>query len=153
VRNSLRDKALTLGERIHPLLGPIFTGRQETPETVQACALCVGDDARPADTTLQDKHGHTAYVCLEHDLLLHRAVHDLDRIMSDYEAEVLAIVLQGAGRPLWMPWFIYMKLAQRAQYWIHVFALQVFTRHMGPLFEQHSQRVTEEIRQLKNRKD
>lgn len=148
-----RDRALSLGAKIHPLMGPVFTSRPNSSKVGDTCKLCVGDTARPADTTLRTKQGQPAFVCLEHDLLLHKAIHDLDQIMSDYEAEVLSEVIAGSERPLWMPKRIYSKLQERAEYWVHVFTLQVFADLMKNIFEQHSQRVRQEIENHRTRKD
>lgn len=150
---TIRDKALSVGGRIHPLLGPIFTSRPAAAKVGDTCRLCVGDTARPADTTLRNRQGQPAYVCLEHDLLLHKAIHDLDQIMSDYETEVLTEVMAGAGRPAWMPKPVYSKLQARAKHWVHVLTLQVFTDLMNNIFEQHSQRIKQEIQHLKSGKD
>ncbi|MGP9031504.1 hypothetical protein ACT17S_00315 [Glutamicibacter mysorens] len=150
---TIRDKALSVGGRIHPLLGPIFTGRPNATNVGDTCSLCVGDRGRPADTTLRDKHGQPAYVCLEHDLLLHKAISDLDQIMSDYETEVMAVVMAEAERPAWMPKPVYSKLQRRAQYWVHVFALQIFSDLMKDVFEQHCERIKHEIQHLKSGKD
>lgn len=148
-----RGQLVSLGAKIHPLMGPIFTGRPNATKVGDTCKLCVGDTARPADTTLRTRQGQPAYVCLEHDLLLHKAIHDLDQIISDYETEVLTEVMAGADRPVWMPKPVYSKLQARAEHWVHVLTLQVFNDLMSRIYDQHEQRIKQEIEPLRTRKD
>lgn len=95
---SIRDRALGLGGKIHPLIGPIFTGRPNATRTGDPCAMCVTPQAAPADTAIRRRNGSQAYLCLEHDLMLHQAVGDLDRTMNAYEQQVLAQILFGADQ-------------------------------------------------------
>lgn len=140
---SIRDKALGLGGKIHPLMGPIFTGRPNATSTGDPCAMCVTPHATPADTVIRRRNGSKAYLCLEHDLMLHQAVSDLDRTMNAYEQQVLAQILYGADQPRWMPGKLYKRLLSRARHWAHVWTLHIIMDLTQRLFEQNEQRLND----------
>lgn len=114
---SLKTAALGLGEKIHPLMGPIFTGRPSSVGVGDTCGMCIGDTPAAADSALRDSSGRTVFVCLPHELILHRAF-DADKAgrtgVDEYEAEILGEILITATRPGWMPLPIYEALTRRA---------------------------------------
>lgn len=115
---SIQTATLTLGAKIHPLMGPIFTGRPNSAGIGDTCTMCIGDTPAAAATAILDSNGRTSFVCLDHELLLHRAfdINGAGRTgVDDYEAEILKEILHTADRPRWMPASIYQALTRRAQ--------------------------------------
>ncbi|GAB3621145.1 hypothetical protein GCM10027417_24060 [Glutamicibacter endophyticus] len=150
MKTKLRDKVLSIGERIHPLMGPIFTGRPDSSSIGDPCAMCTDDTPAPSDTVIRRKNGTKAYLCLDHDLMLHQAARNLDGVMNDYEQRVLAQILDGAGgRPFWMPIAVYLRLVARAQHWAHVWTLHIFSDLTQRIFEQREQELNDELARLR----
>lgn len=143
-----RNKALSIGAKIHPLMGPIFTGRPDATSTGDPCAMCPGPDATPSDTTVRRRNGTEAYLCFEHDLMLHQAVRDLDGTMHTYEQDVLARILDGAERQFWLPLKLYARLTARAERWAHIWTLHIFLDLTQRMFEQREQRLRDQTLRL-----
>lgn len=125
------EQLMAVAEKIHPLMGPIFTSRPSSDAVGSQCSLCL--EAGASDTAIIDRHGRTRYVCLSHELMLHFAFmpdasgqNGTDR----YQAYVLGHIMQDADRPFWMPRWAYRKLTKRAAAKARLLAL-VVTLGMG----------------------
>ncbi|MFJ5861499.1 hypothetical protein ACIQCM_08745 [Pseudarthrobacter sp. NPDC092439] len=128
------DRVLTATEHIHPLMGPIFTGRPSAAAVGEQCSMCL--DPFPSDTALIDREGRIRYVCLMHELMLQRAFHtDRNGLISTdhYEAYVMAHIMQDAGKPAWMPAWAYARLTRRAAQKARLLALIMILRMANPL--------------------
>lgn len=115
--STLKAVALRQGEKIHPLLGPIFTTRPASEKVGDPCAMCVSDNApAPSDTVVRDAGGRNAYLCLSHDLMIQQIRHGVKDTIGHYENEVLAEILKDVSRPIWVPERLYSKLTARAKH-------------------------------------
>jgi hypothetical protein len=144
VFSKLKAAALRLGGKVHPLLGPIFTGRPNSTGVGDACSMCVGNYPGNADTEIIDTRGEKSYVCLAHELLLHRAF-DARKSggdgVSEYQAYVMTHIMEGVSCPRWMPARLYARLEARADYWAHLLALMTIVDKARPISEARTARL------------
>lgn len=109
------EAVLNVGEKVHPLMGPIFTGRPNSKALGEQCSMCVTPN--PSDTAIIDRDGLARYICITHELMLTRAfaADKTGRTAIDhYQGEVFANIMQDADQPRWMPAFLYRRLVARA---------------------------------------
>lgn len=102
--NSVIDRVLSVTEQIHPLMGPIFTGRPASVSVGEQCTMCLDNSA--SETAIIDGKGRTRYVCLAHELMLHRAyAPDQSGLIGadHYQAYVMEHIMRDAAKPHWMP--------------------------------------------------
>lgn len=135
---SLKTAALGLGEKFHPIMGPIFSGRPSSAGVGDTCSMCIGDTPAAADSAIPDSNGRTLFVCLHHELLLHRTF-DADKAgrtgLDEYEAEILGEILFTATRPGWMPLPIYEALTRRAERKARLLAILSILPKARPLLD------------------
>lgn len=136
--SNLKAAALHLGGKIHPLMGPIFTGRPNSTGVGDTCSMCIGDYPGNADSEIIDTRGHKSFVCLAHELLLHRAF-DARKTGGDgvieYQAYALTHIMEGVSRPRWIPARLYARLEARADYWARMLALSTVVDKARPISE------------------
>lgn len=131
-----------LGGTIHPLMGPIFTGRPNSTGVGDACSMCIGSTPGNADTQIRDSKGRTTFICLAHEFLLYRAFDAPGRDgVTEYEAYTLDSIMEGVSRPRWMPARLYARLTSRAEYWAHLLALSVVVPKARPLIDARTARM------------
>lgn len=142
---TIRDKALSVGGRIHPLLGPIFTSRPASEQIGDPCAMCVDDrEIRQSDTIVRHSNGRKAYLCFEHDLMLQEALIDRQATLTRYEATVYDQLTRGVSRPYWMPEWIYAKLNNRAEKAANLWSRYIFNSLTARLLEREIQIIQDQ---------
>lgn len=98
--------------------------------------MCVGNYPGNADTEVIDSRDEKSYVCLAHELLLHRAF-DARKTggdgVSEYQAYVMTHIMEGVSRPRWMPARLYARLEARADYWARMLALSTIVDKAQPI--------------------
>lgn len=133
---NFKELVLTVGGRIHPLMGPIFSGRPSSVGVGDTCTMCIGDTPAVADSAIRDSNGRTAFVCLPHELLLHRAfdTRGIDGV-SEYQAYALDTMMEGVTCPRWMPAPLYARLLARAAHWARLLAVLTVVPKALPLLD------------------
>ncbi|GAA5227257.1 hypothetical protein [Paeniglutamicibacter antarcticus] len=140
----LKAAALHIGGKIHPLMGPIFTGRPNSTGVGDTCTMCIGNYPGNADSEVIDASGHKSYVCLAHELLLHRAFGVRKTGgdgVSEYAGYALGHIMDGVHRPRWMPARLYARLESRAAYWARLLALTTIVDKARPIAEAQAARM------------
>ena len=129
----LRNVALTVGDRVHPLMGPIFTSRPDASAVGERCSLCL--EAAPSDIAIVDSRGSMRFVCMSHELLLSRAFQPGSGAdgATEYAAYILEHILAKATRPWWMPGPVYRPLVKRAAKKARLLALATVLGMANPL--------------------
>lgn len=152
--SKLKAAALRTGGKIHPLMGPIFTGRPNSTGVGDTCSMCIGSTPGNADTKIRDSNGRTTFICLAHEFMLYRAFDAPGRDgVTEYEAYVLDSIMEGVTRPRWMPARLHARLQARAAHWAHLLALSVVVPKARPLIDARAIRAEAAAAELdRNRK-
>lgn len=143
MKSQLRTKALELGGKIHPLMGSVLNHRLSKPTQVgDICELCTDDDnPRRADTRVWRSNVTEGFICLEHDLMLHRYAMGEKELRAEYALEVLRTELREYTKPLWMPAKLFEALERRAERKIRNVAEYMFISYLERLLERELQQV------------
>lgn len=154
-RNKLTNLALTIGGKIHPLMGHLFQvlpGAQIDAKhaRLNLCTMCATAGMNgEQETNIATARHSVSGACLHHDLMLHQARGDgYPIVVADHANEIYTGIVAGAERPGWMPQRIYGMLTDRAHRTAQDLSRSNVADLLIPIIERHIVERTLEAEKL-----
>lgn len=155
MNSKLKNLALTIGGKIHPLMGHLFQvlpGAQidAKHERMNLCTMCATAGMNGEQDTRIATARHTeSGACLHHDLVVHNARGDgYQGAVSAHADEIYADIMTDVSRPVWLPRRLYARLTNRVRRTARDLAHANIGDLLMPIIERHITERTLEAERL-----